>query len=259
MIIEHIIPFLVVLAIAVSVFVATRCHHEFTVCEGYSGLLYHAGKLVETLAPGRHVRWGRQFQLVQIDARRTMLAVPGQDVLTADNIGVKLSLVLTIQIADAAKAVTTVDNYSTHVYNAAQIALRASIAASTLDALLGQRIAIGEQLRVALIPQVAAIGITLHAVEVRDVMLPGDLRKAFADVLKAKQEGQVALERARSESAALRNLANAARMVADQPALATLRFLQTLETSNGKNVVLNDLSALAPFAIARKQRAQEAD
>jgi regulator of protease activity HflC (stomatin/prohibitin superfamily) len=84
-------------------------------------------------------------------------------------------------------------------------------------------------------------------------MLPGDLRKAFSDVLKAKQEGQAALERARGESAALRNLVNAARLFDDQPALATIRFLQTLAGNAGANqmLVMNDMSAFAPAAKAR--------
>jgi regulator of protease activity HflC (stomatin/prohibitin superfamily) len=85
-------------------------------------------------------------------------------------------------------------------------------------------------------------------------MLPGELRKAFAEVLKARQEGQAALERARGESAALRNLANAARLIEGQPALATLRFLQTLEASGaGQTLVMSDLTALLP-SLARNGR-----
>ena len=72
-----------------------------------------------------------------------------------------------------------------------------------MEALLSQRVAIGAQLRELVAPQAEAIGVQVHAVEVRDVMLPGELRKAFSEVLKAKQEGQAALERARGESAAL--------------------------------------------------------
>ena len=79
----------------------------------------------------------------------------------------------------------------------------------------------------------------------RDVMLPGDLRKAFSETLKARQEGQAALERARGESAALRSLANAAHPLEGHPALATLRFLQTLEGSGSRQtLVINDLAPL---------------
>ena len=121
-----------------------------------------------------------------------------------------------------------------------------------MEALLTQRVAIGAQLRELIAPQAEAVGVQVHAVEVRDVMLPGELRKAFSEVLKAKQEGQAALERARGESAALRNLVNAARLIDNQPALATLRFLQTLGNANANQMlVMNDMSAFAPAAKAR--------
>ncbi len=231
--------------------VCARFRHEFTIWEGYTGLLYHHGKLAGTLATGRHARWGRGFHLVQHDTRRTLQNVPGQEVLTADNIAVKLSLVLTTQLVDAVLAVTSSDKFTEHIYSAAQTALRSVIAATTLEALLASRAAIGTQLRELLAPQTAAVGVTLHAVEVRDVMLPGELRKAFADVIKTRHEGQAALERVRTETAALRNLANAARLVAEQPALATLRFLQSLEASKSQTVVMNDLSAFTKFAVER--------
>lgn len=245
------IPLAVISAFAALILHA-RYRHEFVVNEGFAGLLYHAGKLRETLVAGRHIRWGKRFRLAQVDVRKTLLAVAGQEVLTSDSVGVKLSVVLTMQIVDAAKAVLVSDNYSTHIYSAAQTAIRAIVAGVTIDALLTQRLAIGAQLQELIAPQAGGVGVQLHAAEVRDVMLPGELRKAFSEVLKAKQEGQAALERARGESASLRNLANAARLMENQPALATLRFLQTLGHSNaGQMVVMNDMSAFAPVAKAR--------
>lgn len=114
-----------------------------------------------------------------------------------------------------------------------------------MDVLLGQRVGIGAQVRDLVAAEAHSVGVEVHAADVRDVMLPGELRKAFSEVLKAKQESQAALERARGESAALRNLANAARLIENQPALATLRFFQVLEASSGNQTVLmNDLSAL---------------
>ncbi len=222
--------------------VRRRYRQEFIVNTGSAGLLYHEGRLVQTLLAGRHVRWGRNFRLASIDLRKTLLTVPGQEVLSSDNVGVKISLVLTIQITDAAKTAEA-DNHLTHLYSAAQTATREVVAGITLDALLAQRTAIGAQLREQVSPRAEALGLQLLAVEVRDVMLPGELRKAFSEVLKAKQEGLAALERARAESAALRNLSNAARLIEGQPSLTTLRLLQTLEATN-QTIVLNDLSVL---------------
>jgi regulator of protease activity HflC (stomatin/prohibitin superfamily) len=233
--------------------IRTRFRHEFIVDDGFTDLLYHDGKLVESLAAGRHVRWGRNYRVRAVDTRKTLLQVAGQEVLSADNVGVKISIVLTTQIADAAKSVQAADNHTLHIYSATQAAVRTVVASVTMDALLNQRVEIARQLRDLIAPHAEAVGVQLHAVEVRDVMLPGDLRKAYSDVLKAKQEGQAALERARGESAALRNLVNAARLFEDQPALATIRFLQTLATNTGANqmLVMNDVSAFASAAKAR--------
>lgn len=247
---------LVIFGVGAANIVWTRYRHEFIVNDGYAGLLYHEGKLVETLAAGRTVRWGRNYRIALVDTRKTLLQVAGQEVLTADNVGVKLSVVLTVQIVDGVKSAQVVDSHVTHIYSATQTAVRTVVAGYTMDALLTQRVAIGAQLRELVASQAEAIGVQVHAAEVRDVMLPGELRKAFNEVLKAKQEGQVALERARGESAALRNLANAARLIEGQPALATLRFLQTLEASEAnQTVVMNDLSALLPTLKSRGSRA----
>src|SRR5439155_1089485 len=78
--------------------------HAFLVPEGYAGLLYHKGKFVEVLHAGRHIRWGRHYTLDAQDVRKASLLVAGQDVLTADNVGLKLSLLVTYQIAEPVKA-----------------------------------------------------------------------------------------------------------------------------------------------------------
>ena len=249
---QILILILAVAGFVVANFICGRYRHESIVAEAFVGLLYHEGKLVETLIAGRHVRWGKNFRVALVDTRRTLLQVAGQEVLSADNVGVKLSVVLTTQIVDSAKSVQAADNHVAHIYSATQTAVRTVVAGVTMEALLTQRVAIGTQLRELIAPQAEAVGVQVHAVEVRDVMLPGELRKAFSEVLKARQEGQAALERARGESAALRNLANAARLIEGQPALATLRFLRTLEASNaGQTFVMNDLSALLPALHSR--------
>ena len=234
-----------VICAIISIFVRANYRVQFVINDGSTGLLYHDGKLIAALTSGRHVRWGKNFKLAIVETRKTLLQVAGQGVLTSDNVAVKLSVVLTTQIVDAAKSAQAVDNHLMHLYATAQTAIRFVVAGFTLEALLNQRAAIGEQLRGVVAPEAGNIGVQIHNVEVRDVMLPGELRKAFSEVLKAKQEGQAALERARGESAALRNLANAARLIEGQPALATLRFLQTLETKGASSsFVMNDISAL---------------
>jgi len=220
----------------------------FLVPEGYAGLLYHKGKFVETLGAGRHIRWGRHYTLGAQDVRKASLLVAGQDVLTADNVGLKLSLLVSYQVSDPVKAAHETQNWQGDLYNAAQIALRAVVGGVAIEALLNQRLEIGAQLLARVQPEAAKIGLNVLAVEVKDVMFAADLKRAFADVLKAKQEGQAALERARGENAALRNLANAARVLEGNPALMNLRLMQSLSAAqNAGNTLVLGVPGFVPL------------
>ncbi len=232
---------------------------DFLVPQGYAGLLYQKGKFVEVLHAGEHVRWGRKFTLGVADLRKTSLLVAGQDVLTSDNVGIKTSLLVTYQVTDPVKAAHETQNWQGDLYNAAQIALRAVAGSVTIEALLGQRLDIGAQLLARVQPDVAKVGINVTAVEVKDVALPNDLKRAFADVLKAKQEGQAALERARGESASLRNLANAARVLEGNPALQNLRLMQSLTTAqNAGNTLVLGMPGFLPLKNGKVASAGEA-
>lgn len=219
---------LIVIAAVTLAILKDKLRRAFIVPECYAGLLYHRGKFVADLRPGRHIRWGLNYTIEALDLRKTSLVVPGQEVLTADNVGLKLNALVTYQVADPVKAAHETQNWRGDIYNAAQMALRAIVGGATIEALLGQRLDIATQLLARVQPEATKIGVNVLAVEVKDVMLPADLKRAFADVLKAKQEGQAALERARGESASLRNLANAARVLEGNPALMNLRLMQSL-------------------------------
>jgi regulator of protease activity HflC (stomatin/prohibitin superfamily) len=244
-------PLFIVLAMLIATVVLLKigkiCHSHI-VSEGYVGLLYHKGKFVRALAPGRHVHWGRHFTIRGVDVRRASLLIPGQDVLTADNVSLKLSLLVTYQVTDPAKATHDTQNWQNDLHYAAQLALRAVVGAVAAEALLNQRLEFGAQLLARVQPEATKIGINVLAVEAKDLMFPADLKRAFADVLKAKQEGQAALERARGESAALRNLANAARVLEGNPALMNLRLMQWLSTAqNAGNTLVLGLPGFVPL------------
>ena len=232
--------FIAVLLLLLAILSIGKIRYTHIVSEGYAGLLYHKGKFVRILTSGRHVHWGRHFTVRWVDVRRASLLIPGQDVLTADNVGLKLSLLVSYQVTDPAKATHDAQNWQSELHNAAQLALRAVAGSVAVEALLNQRLEIGAQLLARVQPEAAKLGINVLAVEVKDVMFPADLKRAFADVLKAKQEGQAALERARGESAALRSLANAARVLEGNPALMNLRLMQSLSAaqSAGNTLVL---------------------
>src|SRR5881392_1714569 len=151
-------------------------------------------------------------------------------------------------VSDPAKAAHETQNWQGDLYNVAQLALRTVVGGVAVEALLNQRLEIGAQLLARVQPEAAKIGINVHAVEVKDVMFPADLKRAFADVLKAKQEGQAALERARGESASLRNLANAARVLEGNPALMNLRLMQSLSAAqNAGNTLVLGVPGFIPL------------
>lgn len=249
---NHEILFTIGLAITAAVIAFTvikNFRRAFLVPEGHAGLLYHKGKFVKVLGAGRHIRWGRHFTLDAQDLRKAALLVPGQEVLTADNVGLKLSLLVTYQVTDPVKAAHETQNWQGDLYNAAQLALRAVVSGVAVEALLNQRLDVGTQLLARVQPEAAKLGVNVLAVETKDVMFPAELKRAFADVLKAKQEGQAALERARGESAALRNLANAARLLDGNPALQNLRLLQSLTAAQnaGSTLVLGMPGGFLPL------------
>ena len=231
----------------------------FCVPEGRTGLVYHHGLYVRRNNAGRHVIWGRGWTMSLIDLRKASLPVAGQEVLSADNVGLKASLVVTYEVVDPVKATHETQNWLGDLYNATQLALRAVVGGIAVEALLTQRLEIGAQLLARVQPEAAKVGVNVLAVEVKDVALPNDLKRAFADVLKAKQEGHAALERARGESAALRNLANAARVLEGNPALMNLRLMQSLASAQhaGNTVMVGMPGGFVPLKQSSKPAGTE--
>ena len=252
----------VVIAIVVGVIalpVIKKLRHVFCVPEGWTGLMYHHGLYVRRNNAGRHILWGRGWTMNLVDLRKASLLVAGQEVLTADSVGLKLSLLVTYQVADPVKAAHEAQNWLSDLYNTTQLALRAVVSGVAVEALLNQRLEIGAQLLARVQPEAAKIGVNVLAVEAKDVMFPADLKRAFADVLKAKQEGQAALERARGESASLRNLANAARVLEGNPALMNLRLMQSLAAAqnSGSTLVLGMPGGFVPLKNGKSDAAGE--
>jgi regulator of protease activity HflC (stomatin/prohibitin superfamily) len=204
-----------------------------TVHETELGLLYVKGRFERVLDPGRHWILRLGAQVVRIDARRRLLHVQSQEILTSDNVQLRLSAIVSLRVTDPARALHESESYEHELYVATQLALRAAVAETGIDDVLERKLQIGEGLLETVAARGESLGVEVDAVDIRDVILPGDLRSAFAEVVRARAEGRAALERARGESAALRNLANAARVIEGNPALMNLRILQTISQEQG--------------------------
>ncbi len=208
-----------------------------TVFEYQRGLLYRGGKYRKVLPPGRHWIFRLWESVTKVDVREEIVTIPGQEVLTADNVSVKTSLALRFRVEDPALAVNRMAHYRDALYLAAQIAARNIVGSLEVEELLAKRAEIGKRLLEDCRPAAKEMGIGLIAADIKDVMFPGELKNIFAQVVNARKEGQAALERARGETAALRSLANAARLLEENPGLRNLRLFQVLEKNSGNTIV----------------------
>jgi regulator of protease activity HflC (stomatin/prohibitin superfamily) len=208
-------------------------------------LAYRDGRFEELLEPGRHRRRRWRRWTVRVQVRPRLLVVPTQEVLTSDGLSVKVSFTVVVRTADPRRWHEAVEDADGFVYAALQIGLREAVSGRTLDELLGARGALGDDVRTRVQDAAEAVGVAIDSLALRDVMVPAELRRAAAEVATARAQGQAVLERARSEVAATRALANAARMIAEQPALLQLRTLQAVE-AGGATVVLTQGTPAAP-------------
>ncbi|HZM93368.1 MAG TPA: slipin family protein [Vicinamibacterales bacterium] len=247
-----VLAFLAVFAILA---LATRLTKTI-VYEYERGLKFSKGRLKGVLGPGQYWHRTGSTSIHRIDTRPSRVIVAGQEVLSADGVAIKASIAATIQIKDPERAVMGSDNYHAAIHTELQLALRALASNLPIEELLQKRSQIPAELKKAAAPPLAAIGIELQDASIRDLTFPGELKKIFAQVVKARQEGLAALEKARGETAALRNLANAAALIERNPSLMQLRALQVLGQQSGNTLVLG-LQQGAPVIPLREHPTSE--
>jgi regulator of protease activity HflC (stomatin/prohibitin superfamily) len=234
--VEYLIALLVVLLIlgvVVRPVVSLLTIHDYQ-----RGLRFRNGRLVGLLSSGSHISIRPFNEIHVIDGRPTALTVPGQEILTADGVALKVSLTARYVVADPVSAFTNDQSYVNALYLALHAGLRDAISGRTADDILAARAELGPAVAASVASELARIGVELLGVDVRDVMVPGELKRAFAGIVAARREGEAALERARGETAALRSLANAGRMIEDNPGLLQLRLLQQVGASSGNTLML---------------------
>lgn len=183
------------------------------------------GAVARVEGAGRHRRHSRESFRV-LDVRPRLLIIPPQEVLTSDGLQVRVSLFLTVSVADAELWLTGSADVGSELHALAQRALRAVVAARTLDELLAARDSLTAELP-SIREAAARFGAAIESFEVRDLTLPQELRAAYASTALAKAEGAAKLERARGDAAAVRSLANTAQVLEAHPSLLQLRALES--------------------------------
>ena len=241
---------IVVLVIVLLVLRATL--HRVTIMEYQTGLFYRNGRFQRLLKPGRYWLFRPSQTVARVDIRPRLATVPGQEVVTADGVSLKLSLACRYAVVQPEVAINKVEDFQQALYQVLQLSLREIVSSSTGEELLRGRREIGERLMSLSSKPAEEFGLQLQSVNLKDITFPGDLKKIYSQVVLAQKEGQAALERARGETAALRNLANAARMVNENPALLQLRLVQQLGTSTGNTIILGIPTTSTPIPVSTR-------
>lgn len=226
----------IIIIIFVVLFVLSKIK-RIVIFDFECGVRYNRGRFQELLLPGLY--WYIPFftTISKIDKRPKYVSVQGQEVLSSDGVSLKVSLSAKYQISDPVKAINACDDFRDALYAELQIALREIVGGTTIDRLLETRNEISKTLFEKTEAISKDLGLTLMSVSIKDIMMPGPLKEIFSKIVQANKEGQAALERARGETAALRNLANAAKMLESNPHLFQLRILQSLGESKGNTIV----------------------
>jgi len=201
------------------------------------GVIFRLGKLLaQPKGPGVILVFAPIDRLVKVSLRTLVLDVPPQDVITRDNVSVKVSAVLYFRVMDPRRAIVEVENYIYATSQLAQTTLRSVLGQVELDDLLSQRERLNQQLQQILDQHTDPWGIKISAVEVKHVDLPPDMQRAMAKQAEAEREKRAKIVHAAGELEASQKLAQAATAMAVEPMTITLRYLQTLtEIASEKN------------------------
>ena len=192
-------------------------------------VVFRLGKLLpQPKGPGVVLVFRPIDRYVRMSLRTVVLDVPPQDIITRDNVSVKVNAVVYFRVLDPSRAVVEVENYMYATSQLAQTTLRSVLGQAELDDLLAQRDRLNQQLQQILDSETEPWGIKVSSVEVKHVDLPQDMQRAMARQAEAEREKRAKIIHAEGELIASDKLAQAAAIIDRQPATMTLRYLQTL-------------------------------
>jgi regulator of protease activity HflC (stomatin/prohibitin superfamily) len=192
------------------------------------GVVFRLGRLIPIKGPGIILIWPVIDKLVKVDLRTVTFDVPAQDIITKDNISVKVNAVVYFRVIEPSKAITAVEDFHYATSQISQTTLRSVLGQSSLDELLAKRDEVNADLQKIIDEQTEPWGIKVTAVEVKNVDLPQEMLRAIARQAEAERERRAKVIHAEGEFQASQKLSEAAKIISSQPATLQLRFLQTL-------------------------------
>jgi len=207
-----------------------------TVEESKIGLLFIDNRLIRTLEPGTYAFWSvaTMARVEQVDLRVQPLEIAGQEILTKDRVSLRVNISAQFRVRDAVKAKTSVKDFNEHLYRALQFAVRQSLGRKTLDEILAEKVDVEPAVADGVRTTMAAIGLEVGSIALKDIVLPGEMREILNQVVAAEKQAQANLIRRREETAATRSLLNTARLMEENPLLVRLKELETLEKLSEK-------------------------
>ena len=198
-------------------------------------VIFRLGRLVKARGPGITYIIPFVEKMMRVELRTVTMDVPPQDVITRDNVSIKVSAVLYFRVIDPNRAITEVQNYLFARSQLAQVTLRSTCGQALLDELLAEREKINTRIQEILDSQTEPWGIKVVLVELKDIDLPQEMQRAMAKQAEAERERRAKIIHAEGEFQASQKLADAAEVIEKQPIALHLRFLQSLVEVSAEN------------------------
>ncbi len=218
------------------------------------GVIFRLGRLIGgdgLKGPGLILLIPVIDKMVKVSLRTIVLDVPPQDVITQDNVSIKVNAVVYFRVIEPQKAIVQVENFLAATSQISQTTLRSVLGQSELDDLLSQRDKINQKLQQIIDAQTEPWGVKVSNVEVKQIDLPQEMQRAMARQAEAERERRSKVIAAEGEYQASQRLADAARILSDQPSALTLRYLQTLREiasqNNSTTIFPVPIDLLKPF------------
>jgi regulator of protease activity HflC (stomatin/prohibitin superfamily) len=230
------VPFVLLFIILFSLFIlgnAIRILREYE-----RGVIFRLGRVLGggVKGPGLILLIPIVDKMVKVSLRTVVMDVPPQDVITRDNVSIKVNAVVYFRVLDPQKAIIEIENYLTGTSQLSQTTLRSVLGQSELDDLLSNREMINQKLQQIIDMQTEPWGIKVTHVEVKQIDLPQEMQRAMAKQAEAERERRSKVISAEGEFQASQRLSDAAKILSEQPSALTLRYLQTLrEIATEKN------------------------
>lgn len=225
------------------------------------GVIFRLGRLIGgggVKGPGLILLIPVIDKMVKVSLRTVVLDVPPQDIITSDNVSIKVNAVVYFRVMDPAKAIVQVENFLAATSQISQTTLRSVLGQSELDDLLSQREKINHKLQQIIDAQTEPWGIKVSNVEVKQIDLPQEMQRAMAKQAEAERERRSKVIAAEGEFQASQRLADAAKILSSEPSALTLRYLQTLAeiaTENNSTTIFPvPIDLLKPFLSMEKKK-----